>query len=73
MSVYDARVMLTEMGSHARLNRDRARTLQVRRCVLVDGEPGVAMTSRGFVMMMSADDAIGLADGLVDAVEAGQG
>ena len=70
MSRFDPSVMLTEEKVHARLNRMRASSCRTRRCTLLDGEPGVAMTGQGFVLMMRADDAIGLADALVDAVEA---
>ena len=72
MSRYDERVSLTEIREHVRVNRERARTMLVRRCTLKSGLPGVAMTSKGFVLMLSTEDAISLADGLVDAVEAGQ-
>ena len=70
MSRYDGRVMLTEMDTYVRKNREQARTTRVRRCVLVDGSPGVAITAKNYVWALSAGDAIGLADALVDAVEA---
>ena len=72
VSRFDPSVMLTEMHAHVRKNRAQARTTRVRRCVLVDGSPGVAITAKNYVWALSADDAIGLADALVDAVEAGQ-
>ena len=70
MSRFDPLVEMTEKHSHIRRNRAQAGTLRVRRCVLVDGSPGVAVTMSGFVMMVSLDQAIEIADGLVDAVEA---
>ena len=72
MSRFDPLVSMTEQHQHVRVNREQARTCRVRRCVLVDGSPGVAITAKSHVWMLSADDAVGLADGLVDAVEAGQ-
>ena len=70
MSRFDPLVEMTEQHAHVRKNRAQAGTMRVRRCVLVDGSPGVAVTMSGFVMMVSLDQAIEIADGLVDAVEA---
>ena len=51
-------------------NAELGRTAAVKRCVRADGTAGVAVVARGLMVVFTAAEAVAVADGLVDAVEA---
>lgn len=59
-----------EGSRHYQRNLELGGSMAVKACERADGTPGVAILARRLMIVVSPDDAIEIADGLVDAVEA---
>lgn len=62
--------IVAETAWHHDRNAELGRTAAVKRCVRADGSAGVAVVARGLMVVFTAAEAVAVADGLVDAVEA---
>lgn len=70
MSRFKAGEVAREGAQHHDRNRELGQSLAIKRCERSDKTAGVALLAQRFMIVVSADEAIEIADGLVDAVEA---
>lgn len=73
MSRFVADEVASEWGRWHDRNSELGRTGSVKVCARNDGTTGVAVQARKFMVVFTPDEAVEIADALVDAVEAVNG